>query len=140
MTDAGGAAPHDAHRALRAARQALLRGDRQEARRMARLAARLSPRWDAPWLILAAVSEPRAGLAYAVRALEINPGSQAARGAIRWLVKRLPREARAEAVRELRIPGGLVVELLSPAALASPRHLVPQLLIPALLITGALAV
>lgn len=140
MTDAGGAAPQDARRALQAARQALLRGDRGEARRMARLAARLSPRWDAPWLILAAVSEPRAGLAYAVRALEINPASQAARGAIRWLVKRLPREVRAEAVRELRIPDVLAVELLSPAALAAPRRLAPQVLIPALLLAGAVAV
>ncbi len=140
MTDAGGAAPQDARRALQAARQALLRGDRGEARRMARLAARLSPRWDAPWLILAAVSKPRAGLAYAVRALEVNPGSQSARGAIRWLVKRLPREVRAEAVRELRIPDGLAVELLTPASLASPRRLAPQVLIPAVLITGAVVV
>ncbi len=140
MTDAGGAAPQDARRALQAARQALLRGDRGEARRMARLAARLSPRWDAPWLILAAVSEPRAGLAYAVRALEINPGSQAARGAIRWLIKRLPRDARAETIRELHIPEGLAVELLSPASLASPKRLAPGLLVTALLIAGALAV
>ncbi len=140
MTDAGGAAPQEARRALQAARQALLRGDRGEARRMARLAARLSPRWDAPWLILAAVSEPRAGLAYALRALEIHPGSQAARGAIRWLVKRLPRDARAETIRELHIPEGLAVELLSPASLALPRRLAPGLLVTALLIAGALAV
>ena len=140
MTDAGGAAPQQARRALQAARQALLRGDRGEARRMARLAARLSPRWDAPWLILAAVSEPRAGLAYAARALEINPASQAARGAIRWLIKRLPREARAETIRELHIPEGLAVELLSPASLALPKRLAPGLLVIALLIAGALAV
>jgi len=140
VTDAGGTAPQEARRALQAARQALLRGDRGEARRMARLAARLSPRWDAPWLILAAVSEPRAGLAYAVRALEINPGSRAARGAIRWLVKRLPRDARAETIRELHIPEGLAVELLSPASLAAPKRLAPGLLVMALLITGALAV
>jgi len=140
VTDAGGAAPQQARRALQAARQALLRGDRGEARRMARLAARLSPRWDAPWLILAAVSEPRAGLAYAARALEINPASQAARGAIRWLIKRLPREARAETIRELHIPEGLAVELLSPASLALPKRLAPGLLVIALLIAGALAV
>jgi lipoprotein-anchoring transpeptidase ErfK/SrfK len=140
VTNPDGAAPQEARRALQAARQALLRGDRGEARRMARLAVRLSPRWDAPWLILAAVSEPRAGLAYAARALEINPGSQAARGAIRWLVKRLPREARAETIRELHIPEGLAVELLSPASLASPRRLAPGLILAALLLTGALAV
>jgi lipoprotein-anchoring transpeptidase ErfK/SrfK len=107
---------------------------------MARFAARLSPRWDAPWLILAAVSEPRAGLAYAARALELKPGSQAARGAIRWLVKRLPRETRAETIRELRIPEGLAVELLSPASLAVPRRLAPGLLVAALVLAGALAV
>ena len=140
MTVAGGAAPQEARRALQAARQALLRGDRGEARRMARLAARLSPRWDAPWLILAAVSEPRAGLAYAVRALEINPGSQAARGAIRWLIKRLPRETRADTIQELHIPEGLAVELLSPASLAPPKRLAPGLLVTALLLAGALAV
>lgn len=140
MTDAGGAAAQEARRALQAARQALLRGDRGEARRMARLAARLSPRWDAPWLVLAAVSEPRAGLAYAVRALEINPRSQAARGAIRWLIKRLPRESRAETIRELPIPEGLAIELLSPASLALPKRLAPGLLVVALLLASALAV
>jgi lipoprotein-anchoring transpeptidase ErfK/SrfK len=140
VTDAGGAAAQEARRALQAARQALLRGDRGEARRRARLAARLSPRWDAPWLVLAAVSEPRAGLAYAVRALEINPRSQAARGAIRWLIKRLPRESRAETIRELPIPEGLAIELLSPASLALPRRLAPGLLVVALLLASALAV
>jgi lipoprotein-anchoring transpeptidase ErfK/SrfK len=140
VTDAGGAAAQEARRALQAARQALLRGDRGEARRMARLAARLSPRWDAPWLVLAAVSEPRAGLAYAVRALEINPRSQAARGAIRWLIKRLPRESRAETIRELPIPEGLAIELLSPASLALPKRLAPGLLVVALLLASALAV
>jgi lipoprotein-anchoring transpeptidase ErfK/SrfK len=140
VTDAGGAAAQEARRALQAARQALLRGDRGEARRMARLAARLSPRWDAPWLILAAVSEPRAGLAYAVRALEVNPRSQAARGAIRWLVKRLPRESRAETVQELQLLEGLAVEILSPASLALPKRLAPGFLVAALLIAGALAV
>jgi lipoprotein-anchoring transpeptidase ErfK/SrfK len=138
--DDRGAAPDEARRALQAARQALLRGDRGEARRMARLAARLSPRWDAPWLILAAVSEPRAGLAYAARALEINPRSQAARGAIRWLVKRLPSGARAETIRELHIPEGLAVELLAPASLSLPRRLAPGLVIAALLLAGAIAV
>jgi peptide/nickel transport system permease protein len=93
-------AAQEGHRALQGARQALLRGDRGEARRMARLAARLLPRSAAPWLILSAVSEPRAGLAYAIRALEVNPNSQAARESIRWLVRVLPRESQAGAIRE----------------------------------------
>lgn len=140
MTDPGQPDRGEAQRALQAARQALLRGDQGEARRMGRLAARLAPTWDAPWLMLAAVSAPRAGLAYAARALEINPRSQAARQAIRWLVKRLPRAARAEAVQQLNLPEGLTIELLSPASLAAPRRLAPQVLIPALLVAGALVV
>jgi peptide/nickel transport system permease protein len=95
----GLAAGLEARRALQAAREALSRGDHAEARRMARLASRLSPRWDSPWLILAAVSEPRAGLAYALRALEVNPDSEAARRAIRWLVRGLPNDPRVEAIR-----------------------------------------
>jgi len=79
-------------------------------------------------------------LAYAARALYVNPTSQAARQAIRWLVKRLPREARAETVHQLQLPEGLTLELLSPEALALPRRWVPQVLIPALLVAGALAV
>ena len=56
MTQPGAPGPQEARRALEAARQALLRGDQGEARRMARMAARLFPTWDAPWLLLAAVS------------------------------------------------------------------------------------
>jgi lipoprotein-anchoring transpeptidase ErfK/SrfK len=140
VTEGGAPGPQEARRALEAARQALLRGDQGEARRMARMAARLFPTWDAPWLLLAAVSAPRAGLAYAARALYVNPKSQPARRAIRWLVKRLPREARAETVHQLQLPEGLALELLSPQALAVPRRWVPQVLIPALLVAGALIV
>lgn len=97
--------------AIEAARLALQRGDRPTARRMARLACRLSPRSEMPWLLLAAASEPRPALAYLARALDINPRSQAARRAIRRLARRLPasdggdalsRAGRTEALR-LRI-------------------------------------
>src|SRR3990172_4346656 len=76
--------------ALKKAHEALERGDRAEARRSARLAAKFAPGHEAPWLYLAAAAEPRAGLAYLAKALEINPKSKAARKAIRWMVRRLP--------------------------------------------------
>jgi len=79
--------------ALRAAHQALARGDKEEARRQARLAAKLAPHAEEPWLYLAAASEAKAGLAYLARALEINPRSKQARKAIRWMVRRLPPRA-----------------------------------------------
>ena len=133
-------APQEARRALEAARQALLRGDQGEARRMARMAARLFPTWDAPWLLLAAVSAPRAGLAYAVRALYVNPriAGGTRRRSAGWSSG--CRGARAETVQRASLPDGLTLELLSPEALAAPRRLVPQVLIPALLVAGALVV
>ncbi len=127
-----GANPTDWRAALQAGRAALRRGDRREARRFARLAARLAPRDEAPWLLLAAASEPRAGLAYAARALEINPRSQAARRAIRWLVRRLPAGERDSAARRARLPESLTPRLAPPEALTVRRLFSPQALVPAL--------
>lgn len=79
--------------AVQQARQALQRGDRLQARRSAALAARLSPQWEDPWLLLAATTaQPRASLAYLNRALEINPASRRARAGVHWAVQRLRRE------------------------------------------------
>jgi hypothetical protein len=101
---------HPAVKALQRAKAALRSGDRTEARRAARSAARLDPGSEEAWLILAALSEPRAGLAYAARALEVNPRSQPARRAIRWLVKRLPPRQRQAALARARIPADLIPE------------------------------
>ncbi|MGH2605507.1 MAG: hypothetical protein ACRDG5_02850, partial [Anaerolineales bacterium] len=101
---------------LEACRAALARKDRAEARRLARHAIRLAPNREGPWLFLAAASEPRAGLAYLARALEINPRSVAARKAIRWMMRRLPGPEREAAWREARLP-----EDLKPALLALDR-------------------
>jgi len=78
-------------RALRMANQALHRGDRVAARRWALRALRLNNHHEAPWLILAALSSPRASLEYARRALEVNPDSRAARKSIEWALRRLRR-------------------------------------------------
>lgn len=120
MTEAAGGS--EAFRqALDAARLALSRGDRAEARRMARLAAKLNPRSETPWLFLAAASAPRAGLAYAARALEINPRSQAARKAVRWLVHRLPPRQQRPALRQIRLPDDLRLELAPPESVTTHR-------------------
>jgi len=78
----------DAQPTLRAAHAALQNGDRTEAWRLAQRAATLAPDWEAPWLFLAVAAEPKAAMSYVVRALEINPKSQAARKAIRWVLRR----------------------------------------------------
>lgn len=124
MTDEARSAGLDCREVLVAARAALERGDRAEARRMARLAASLAPQTEAPWLFLAATSEPRPALAYLARALEINPHSKAARKAIRWTIKRLPARERQQAIRAARIPEALLVKPVNLEALTM-RRLVP---------------
>lgn len=117
--------------ALVAARQALARGERAEARRMARLAARLCPRSEEPWLYLAAASDPRPALAYLARALELNPGSRAARKAIRWTVRRLPARERKQAVQEARLPDNLAFEPAPVEAMTAARWLSWRGILPA---------
>ena len=108
--------------ALKKAHEALERGDRAEARRSARLAAKLAPGHEAPWLYLAAAAEPRAGLAYLAKALEINPKSKAARKAIRWMVRRLPPAERRVAVAQAGLPEDMAVRFVPLEALM-PRRL-----------------
>ncbi len=61
------------------ASQAMQRGDRQAARLWAEKAAAEAPDKEDPWLFLAALSSPRASIAYLERALKINPQSDRAR-------------------------------------------------------------
>ena len=58
---------------IRQAYQALRQGNRSEARQRAVEAARLAPNLEDPWLILAALANPTAAVAYLNKALEINP-------------------------------------------------------------------
>jgi ABC-type dipeptide/oligopeptide/nickel transport system permease component len=119
------------------AKVALGNGDRAAARRLARGAVRLDPYSDAAWLTLAAASQPRSALAYASRALEINPGNQPARRAIRWAVRQLPHRERQEAPREVRKPTPRAAAL-APAP--PPRRGGWEILAdPVFLVAGALA-
>jgi lipoprotein-anchoring transpeptidase ErfK/SrfK len=132
--------PGDLRRLLDQARAALGRGDKVAARRLARRAVRLDPHSEAAWLTLAAVSEPRPALAYAARALEINPRSQPARRAIRWAVRQLPPRERPEALREVRLPTSLAVQVVPLEALTSHRLFSLRVAVPALVIVAAVGV
>ena len=75
--------------ALKLAHAALQRGNKQEARHWAQIAAAMAPELEEPWLILAAVARPRASIAYLGRALVINPHSERARKGLEWVHRQL---------------------------------------------------
>jgi lipoprotein-anchoring transpeptidase ErfK/SrfK len=74
--------------ALNQAKEALRDGNRLSARRYAQQALARDPENEEAWLILAAVANPEASLAYLKRALEINPSSERARRGMHWAIQR----------------------------------------------------
>lgn len=127
----------DSHRnditpTLREAHQALSEGNRALARRLARECIRRAPEDERGWLYLAAVSEPRSAIAYAKRALELNPESTNAREAIRWLAQQPSGKGGATSYAGPRIPpqrGPFIapLERLSRWSPLSPQALIPAL-------------
>lgn len=80
----------EARECIAKARQALRRGDKVTARRLGDQAALLLPGMEDAWLVLAASDpNPRDALAYAKKALEINPQSTRARQGVEWASRRL---------------------------------------------------
>jgi lipoprotein-anchoring transpeptidase ErfK/SrfK len=79
--------------AIQQARQALKQGNRRAARRWAEQAATINPEKEEPWLIIAALANPRASLEYLKHALKINPTSQPARKGMHWAIQRYRSEA-----------------------------------------------
>ena len=72
------------------AHEALRRGDKASARQLVEQAALLAPKMEDVWLILAASDpNPRDALAYARKALEINPQSVRARRGVEWTLAHL---------------------------------------------------
>jgi lipoprotein-anchoring transpeptidase ErfK/SrfK len=72
------------------AREALRRGDKSSARQLGERAAPLMPDMEDVWLVLAASDpNPQDALAYAQKALEINPQSTRARRGVEWASGRL---------------------------------------------------
>jgi lipoprotein-anchoring transpeptidase ErfK/SrfK len=92
MTPVGNAHAQDFDQAIQKSWNAMKRGDRREARRWAEKAASLAPSREEPWLILAALSSPRASLAYFDEVLAVNPGSLPARKGRHWAIERLRKE------------------------------------------------
>jgi hypothetical protein len=75
---------------LAKAREALRHGDKATARQLGEKAAFLAPEMEDVWLVLAASDpDPREALAYARKALQINPQSMRARRGVEWAVGRL---------------------------------------------------
>ena len=74
------------------AREALRRGDKDTARDLGEKAALLAPDLEDAWLVLtAADANPEDALAYAQKALELNPESVRARKAVDWAQGQLKR-------------------------------------------------
>jgi len=72
------------------ARESLRRGDKASARQIGEQAALLAPEMEDAWLILAASDpDPHEALAYAQKALELNPQSARARRGVEWASGRL---------------------------------------------------
>ncbi len=107
-------------KALENARISYHQGDHFKTRYWARLAADINPNIEEPWLWLAAVSSPRASIAYLEKALSINPSSKRARDGMHWAVKRL----RLEPVPQPTAapPARLRVSPIPAAAAARPIH------------------
>ncbi len=94
----------EAREHLSKAREALRRGDKESARRLGERAALLVPEMEDAWLVLAASDpNPEEALAYAQKALEVNPESMRARRGVEWAkgqLKQVP--VKSEPLREVK--------------------------------------
>jgi lipoprotein-anchoring transpeptidase ErfK/SrfK len=79
-------------KALENARIFYYQGNFSKTRYWARIAVNLDPNIEESWLWLAAVSSPRASIAYLKKALSIHPQSQRAREGMHWAIKRVRSE------------------------------------------------
>lgn len=80
----------EAHEFIAKAREALKSGNKETARDLGEKAALLAPDMEDAWLVLtAADSNPEDALAYAQKALELNPASVRARKAVEWAMGQL---------------------------------------------------
>lgn len=124
------------------AREALRRGDKPSAWKMGEQAAMLAPEMEDVWLILAAAdSDPDEALAYAQKALEINPSSTRAHKAVEWATNQAkqPQVTHEAAVSFARIAPAItpVAETPQPKTKSSNRTLIFAASLFALLICGA---
>jgi lipoprotein-anchoring transpeptidase ErfK/SrfK len=82
----------EARELIAKAREALRRGDKAAARQLGEKAAFLAPKMEDVWLVLAASDpNPQEALAYARKALELNPQSTRAHRGVEWASEQLKR-------------------------------------------------
>lgn len=80
----------EARELIAKARESLRRGDKASARQLGEKAAFLAPKMEDVWLVLAASDpNPQEALAYARKALEINPQSTRARRGVEWALNQV---------------------------------------------------
>jgi peptide/nickel transport system permease protein len=99
------------------AQDALHRRDKVNSRKFAFKAARLDPKDERPWLILAAIAAPKASIFYLHKALELNPKSEAAKKGLVWAIERLPKSSETPAmpvINELKPVGSKLESLPGP--------------------------
>ena len=140
---------NEAREFIAQARESLRRGDKASARQLGERAALLVPEMEDAWLVLAASDpDPQDALAYAQKALELNPQSTRAHKAVEWATARLEQ---IEALKERAPVSPPVIHRQADALTSLPEKrayqtamALPQLrqekrnwLLPALL-TGAL--
>ena len=89
---------------LNNAKEALKKGNLQNARRLAFKAVKLAPDHEEPWLYLASVSSPQASISYLKKALEINPSSKQAKKGMHWAIQRLRKAGRFNIIRKAQLP------------------------------------
>lgn len=112
----------EARELIAKAREALRRGDRQSARQLGEQAALRAPKTEDVWLILAASDpDPQEALAYARKALQLNPQSGRAHQAVEWTSDRLKQAQIHPAVPMQREPN---------RRSSNERHSVPSRVMP----------
>lgn len=107
--------------AIRQAYSALHRGDKRAVRHWAGLALAQEAAQEEPWLLLAAVSTPRASVEFLQRALQVNPNSERAQKGMDWALKRLREAESGHPPAEITQPAraqALTQPVRAPAALA----------------------
>jgi len=106
--------------------QSLHQGNRNQARSHAEQAARFAPELEEPWLVLAALSDPRASITYLKQALRVNPNSTRAQKGMQWARRRqgTKNESTASALApQNAVPTNTVIYRVQPKAHTATRKL-----------------
>ena len=104
------------------AREALHRGDKPSAWKLGEQAALLAPDMEDAWLVLAASDpDPQEALAYAQKALKINPSSTRASKAVEWVLGQIkqPRAAVLSPSQSSHEPSAPITDIRSYASIAT---------------------